>query len=161
VKDLRDVYIRFNQAESWYERYHVQRSVPLVDKWLEYLQALNLEQFDTDIWKAMLKSNKRCPELISDAIERKGKIRFCHHDMKRIRLGHWIIRIVSRTLTGGYPSRNISLDRRVSRYTRIIHTKKVQVPPNTVSIPSKIRSGWIPRESIHGLSGYIHTHGQV
>jgi len=26
------------------------------------------------------------------------------------RLGHWVIRVVSRALTGGYPSRNISLD---------------------------------------------------
>ncbi|RAL58025.1 hypothetical protein DID88_009089 [Monilinia fructigena] len=54
VKDLRDVYIRFNQAESWYDRYHVQRSTALLGKWLEYLHALNLEQFDADIWKAYL-----------------------------------------------------------------------------------------------------------
>ena len=55
VKDLRDVHIRFNQAESWYDRYNVRRSASLSDKWLEYLHVLNFEQFDTDIWKAMLK----------------------------------------------------------------------------------------------------------
>jgi hypothetical protein len=49
VKDLRDVYVRFNQAESWYDRYNVQNSSCLLDKWLEYLYVLNLEQFDTDI----------------------------------------------------------------------------------------------------------------
>jgi hypothetical protein len=82
VKDLRDVYVRFNQAESWYDRYHVQQSPPLLAKWLEYLHALNLEQFDTDIWKAMLKCNKRSSELTPEAIQHKGKIRFCSHDMK-------------------------------------------------------------------------------
>ena len=84
VKDLRDVYVRFNQAESWYDRYNVQHSAPLLSKWLEYLHALNLEQFDTDIWKAMLKSHKRSPELTPDAIGQKGDVRFCHHHMKRM-----------------------------------------------------------------------------
>jgi hypothetical protein len=84
VKDLRDVYVRFNQAESWYDRYNVQHSTALLDKWLEYLHALNLEQFDTDIWKAMLKSHKRSPELTPDAIKQKGDIRFCHNHMKRM-----------------------------------------------------------------------------
>jgi hypothetical protein len=58
VKDLRDIYVRFNQAESWYNRYYVQQSPPLLAKWLEYLYTLNLKQFDIDIWKAMLKCNK-------------------------------------------------------------------------------------------------------
>lgn len=84
VKDLRDVYIRFNQAECWYDRYNVQHSRPLLGKWLEYLHALNLEQFDIDIWKAMLKSNKRCPELTPDAVKQQGEIRFCYDGMKRM-----------------------------------------------------------------------------
>ncbi|KAH6702793.1 hypothetical protein BKA61DRAFT_646779 [Leptodontidium sp. MPI-SDFR-AT-0119] len=64
VKDLRDVYVRFNQAESWYDRYN----------WLEYLHVLNLEQFDTD----------RSPELTPEAIQQKGEIRFWFHDMKNM-----------------------------------------------------------------------------
>jgi hypothetical protein len=84
VKDLRDVYVRFSQAESWYDRYNVQHSAPLLSKWLEYLHALNLEQFDTDIWKAMLKSHKRSPELTPDAIKQKGDFPFCHSHMKRM-----------------------------------------------------------------------------
>jgi hypothetical protein len=60
------------------------------------------------------------------------------------RLGHWVIRVVSRTLTGWYPSRNISLDGWVSGYTRITHIKKFQVPLNTVSIPSRIRLDGYP-----------------
>lgn len=72
VKDLRDVYVRFNQAESWYDRYNVPRSAPLLDKWLEYLHALNLEQFDADIWKAMLKCDKRSPELAPGAAEERS-----------------------------------------------------------------------------------------
>lgn len=84
VKDLRDVYIRFTQAESWYDRYNVQRSTALLSKWLEYLHALNLKQFDMDIWKAMLKSHKRSPELTPDTIRQKGDFRFCQNYMKRM-----------------------------------------------------------------------------
>jgi hypothetical protein len=84
VKDLRDVYVRFSQAEAWYDRYNVRANPPLLAKWLEYLHALNLEQFDTDVWKAMLKSNKRTSELAPDAVARQGEIQFCHHSMKRI-----------------------------------------------------------------------------
>jgi hypothetical protein len=82
VKDLRDVYVRYNQAESWYDRYRVQQSPALLAKWLEYLHALNLEQFDTDVWKAMLKCNKRSPEMTAEAIRQKGGFRFCYRDMK-------------------------------------------------------------------------------
>ena len=84
VKDLRDVYIRFNQAESWFDRYNVRHSRPLLSKWLEYLHALNLEQFDADIWKAMLKSDKRSPELTPGAVKQGGEIRFCYNGMKRM-----------------------------------------------------------------------------
>jgi len=84
VKDLRDVYIRFNQAESWFDRYNVRHSGPLLSNWLEYLHALNLEQFDVDIWKAMLKSNKRCPELTPDVVKQEGEIQFCYYGMKRM-----------------------------------------------------------------------------
>jgi hypothetical protein len=83
VKDLRDVYVRFSQAEAWYDRYQVQQSTSLRDKWLEYLHVLNLEQFDVDIWKAMVKSNKRSPELSARAIRQKGQMRFCYHHMER------------------------------------------------------------------------------
>jgi hypothetical protein len=84
VKDLRDVYVRFSQAEAWYDRYNVQAHPPLLAKWLEYLHALNLEQFDTDVWKVMLKSNKRSPELAPDAVARQGEMQFCHYSMKRM-----------------------------------------------------------------------------
>ena len=83
VKDLRDVYVRFSQAESWYSRYNVHQSVPLIAKWLEYLHVLNLEQFDTDVWKAMLRANKRSSELAPEAIAHNGEMRFCYHGMRR------------------------------------------------------------------------------
>jgi hypothetical protein len=82
VKDLRDVYIRFNQAESWYDRYKVYNNPALLSKWLEYLHVLNLEQFDTDVWKAMIKANKRYPELTAEATQQKGEVQFCYRDMK-------------------------------------------------------------------------------
>jgi hypothetical protein len=58
--------------------------VPLLAKWLEYLRVLNLEQFDADVWKVMLRSNKRSPELAPEAIARQGEMQFCYHDMRRM-----------------------------------------------------------------------------
>ncbi|OBT59879.1 hypothetical protein VE03_10485 [Pseudogymnoascus sp. 23342-1-I1] len=66
VKDLRDVYIRFSQAESWHEQYNMQDNQGLEKVWLEYLIALNLEQFDVDVQRAMLTANKRSNELRPD-----------------------------------------------------------------------------------------------
>jgi hypothetical protein len=47
--------------------------VPLLAKWLEYLHILNLEKFYTDLWKAMLRSNKHSPEPAPEAIARAGR----------------------------------------------------------------------------------------
>jgi hypothetical protein len=60
----------------------VQQSPLLLAKWLEYLYTLNLEQFDTDIWKAMLKCNKRSSELTCKAIQQREDMRFCYYDIK-------------------------------------------------------------------------------
>jgi hypothetical protein len=68
------VYICFSQAESWYDQYNIQQSVPLLGKWLEYLHILNLEQFDTDVWKAMLQSHKHSPELALGAITQQEEM---------------------------------------------------------------------------------------
>ncbi|TGO31397.1 hypothetical protein BHYA_1028g00010 [Botrytis hyacinthi] len=82
VKDLRDVYIRFNQAASWYDRYNLSCNDTLLNQWLEYLFALNIEQFNTDIWKEMLKSHKHSPELSPLAFQLQENIRFCYKGMK-------------------------------------------------------------------------------
>jgi len=82
VKDLRDVYIRFNQAEFWYAQYQVQRYSALLEKWLEYLHAFNFEQFNVDITKAMLKCNKLSQELTPGLVQKKTDIRFCRCGMK-------------------------------------------------------------------------------
>jgi hypothetical protein len=82
VKDLRDVYVRFNQAEAWYDRYNVYQNPRLLAKWLEYLHVLNLEQFDSDLCKAMLNANKRYPELSPAAIQRDGAVAYCYRGMK-------------------------------------------------------------------------------
>ncbi|KFZ24910.1 hypothetical protein V502_00587 [Pseudogymnoascus sp. VKM F-4520 (FW-2644)] len=84
VKDLRDVFIRFNQAETWYGQYSINGNWRLQDLWLEYLHVLNLEQFDTDIWKTMLKSHRRCPELRPEAIQKRMDGQFCYQDMKEM-----------------------------------------------------------------------------
>jgi hypothetical protein len=82
VKDLRDVFVRFNQAESWYDRYSVQRSPRRLRKWLEYLHVLNIAQFDADVWTTMLAVHKRSPELSPQALEQKGDVAYCYHGMK-------------------------------------------------------------------------------
>jgi hypothetical protein len=84
VKDLRDVYIRFNQAEAWYDQYSIGHNSRLLDKWLEYLHTLNLEQFDSDVWKAVLKANQRSLELTPEAIQRDGAMEYCYRDMKEM-----------------------------------------------------------------------------
>lgn len=82
VKDLRDVFVRFNQAESWYNQYNVEQNSRLLRKWLEYLHVLNLEQFDNDVWKAMLAAHKRHPELSPHALEQDSNVAYCYRGMK-------------------------------------------------------------------------------
>jgi hypothetical protein len=82
VKDLRDVFVRFNQADSWFNRYNVLQTPTLRQRWLEYLHALTLEQFDADIWKAMLKSNKRFSELTPETVRGQVPLRFSHDGMQ-------------------------------------------------------------------------------
>jgi hypothetical protein len=60
----------------------VQHHPALLEKWLEYLHALNLEQFDVDITKAMLKCNKHSRELTPGLVQERGDIRFCRRGMK-------------------------------------------------------------------------------
>ncbi|KAF5879002.1 uncharacterized protein Bfra_001175 [Botrytis fragariae] len=55
----------------------------IIKEGLEYLHVLNIEQFDLDIWKAMLKAHKRSPELAPDAVQ-NGVPRFCYKDMKEM-----------------------------------------------------------------------------
>jgi hypothetical protein len=85
VKDLRDAHIRLDhQAVSWYEQYHIQDNEGLIKLWLEYLHALNLEQFDADVWRAMLKADKRTSELRPEVIREPQKIQFCHAGMREM-----------------------------------------------------------------------------
>jgi hypothetical protein len=84
VKDLRDVYVRFHQAESWYEQHNLRHSPRLLEKWLEYLHALNLEQFDLDVWKAVLKANSGKAELTPEAIQSNGEVEYCYRGMKKM-----------------------------------------------------------------------------
>jgi hypothetical protein len=84
VKDLRDVFVRFNQAEGWFHRYQVQQYPGRLSKWLEYLHVLNMEQFDTDVWKAMLAADRRSPELSPDARKQAGNPSYCYRGMKEM-----------------------------------------------------------------------------
>jgi hypothetical protein len=84
VKDLSDVYTRFHQATQWFERYNVERNPQLLKKWFEYLIALNLEQFDADVWLAMLAAHKTHPELSQAALAQNGSIPFCYRGMYKM-----------------------------------------------------------------------------
>jgi hypothetical protein len=84
VKDLSDVYTCFHQATKWFTRYNIKQSPWLLEKWLEYLFALNLEQFDADVWLAMLAAHKTHPELTLAALEQNGCILFCYRAMYRM-----------------------------------------------------------------------------
>ena len=82
VKDLRDVFVRFHQATGWFQQHSVQQHPPLLQKWLEYLHALNLEQFDADVWSSMLAAHKSRPELSPAALRQNGDMTFCYKGMK-------------------------------------------------------------------------------
>jgi hypothetical protein len=84
VKDLRDVFVRFNQAEGWYGRYQVKEKPGLLRKWLEYLHVLTMEQFDADVWKAMLAAHKRSPELSPEAVTQGGPVAYCWKSMREL-----------------------------------------------------------------------------
>jgi hypothetical protein len=84
VKDLRDVYIRFNQAESWYEQYNMQDNQRFEKVWLKYLIVLNLEQLDVDVQRAMLTATKGSHKLRPDAAQSIEAMKFCHHDMRKM-----------------------------------------------------------------------------
>lgn len=60
-------------------------------KWLNYLFVLNLEQFNIDVWKEMLKSHKHFSELSPLAFQSQGNIRFCYTGMKRLFLVDGIV----------------------------------------------------------------------
>jgi hypothetical protein len=84
VKDLRDVFIRLNQAMGWFSRHHIKQNPPLLALWLEYMHALVIEQFDADIWLSLLAADKRRPELSPQARQREGSVQFCMKHMKDI-----------------------------------------------------------------------------
>ena len=91
VKDLRDVFVRFNQATGWYQQYNIQQHPRLLRKWLEYLHALSLEQFDADVWSSMLAAHKSRPELSPAALKQDGNMTFCYKGMKRMFLDEGMV----------------------------------------------------------------------
>ncbi|PVH92677.1 hypothetical protein DM02DRAFT_619785 [Periconia macrospinosa] len=91
VKDLRDVFVRFNQATGWFQQHSVQQDPRLLRKWLEYLHALNLEQFDADVWSLILAAHKSRPELSPAALRQDGNMRFCYKGMKRMFLDEGVV----------------------------------------------------------------------
>jgi hypothetical protein len=62
VKDLRDVFVRFSQAERWFSSHRLQDNTAARRKWLEYLLLLNIEQFDLDVNKEVKRLARRTNE---------------------------------------------------------------------------------------------------
>ncbi|KAF2622933.1 hypothetical protein BU25DRAFT_451613 [Macroventuria anomochaeta] len=91
VKDLQNIYVRFNQAERWFQEHNIGKNPGLLRKWLEYLYALNLEQFDADVWKAMLKAHKQTQQLSPQALEQRGKMAYCFDGMKGFFLNNGVV----------------------------------------------------------------------
>jgi len=91
VKDLRDVFVRFNQAEGWYHQHDVQTHPRRLEKWLEYLHVLNIEQFDLDVWKAMQAAHKRTQELSPIALTCNSNVSYCYKGMKDLFLVNGVV----------------------------------------------------------------------
>ena len=84
VRDLRNVFYQFSQATEWYSQYNLQQDHRARRKWLEYLHALNLQQFDADICQHMCAAHKRNPELSRSGLRRckSSRMSFCYNGMK-------------------------------------------------------------------------------
>jgi hypothetical protein len=82
VRDLRSVFVRLSQADAWFDQYDLAQDQPLRTKWLEYLLVLNIEQFDSDIWKTVLKMDRSRPELTPGMADQLPNLRFCFEDMR-------------------------------------------------------------------------------
>ena len=87
VKELKDVWVRFEQANQWFIKHDLQKPGPkALDRqwqWLEYLICLVINQFDLDIFEAMLRNHTTNPELRGNCATIKAleQTRFCHTDM--------------------------------------------------------------------------------
>ena len=62
----------------------MQQRPDLCEKWLEYLHALNLEQFDADVWLAMQAAHKAQPQLSPTAFKQAGNIQFSYKGMETL-----------------------------------------------------------------------------
>lgn len=91
VKDLQDVFVRFNQVIGWYQQYSVQQHPQLLQKQLEYLHTLILEQFDTNVQSSMLAAYKSHLELSPAALRQDSTIMFYYKGMKRIFLKEGVV----------------------------------------------------------------------
>jgi hypothetical protein len=91
LKDLQNVYIRFNQAEQWLSQYNIKEHPRLLTKWYEYLFALNLEQFDADVWKTMLRAHNQTPQLSPQALRQEGRVVYSYDDMKHLFLNNNVV----------------------------------------------------------------------
>lgn len=83
--------MQFNQAIGWYQQYDVQQHPWLLQKWLEYLHALNLEQFDADLWSSMLAAHKSHPKLSPAALKQEGNIAFYYRSIRRMFLKEGVV----------------------------------------------------------------------
>jgi hypothetical protein len=88
VRDLGDVYTRLQQAEGWFATYKVKDSRERKRVWLEYLTALNIQQFRADIIQHVLNSNKTHPELSATATatttHRLTNLSYCFQGMYKM-----------------------------------------------------------------------------
>lgn len=84
VRDLRSAFVRLSQADSWFGQYNLAQNQHLRNKWLEYQLVLNIEQFDSDVWKTVLRMNMSHPELAPGIVDRLSDIQFCFQDMQEI-----------------------------------------------------------------------------
>jgi hypothetical protein len=76
------VFVRLSQADAWFDQYDLAQDQPLRTKWLEYLLVLNIEQFDSDIWKTVLRMDQSRPELAPGMADQLPNLRFCFGDMR-------------------------------------------------------------------------------
>lgn len=94
VKNLSNVYTRFNQVIKQYQQHCIEEHSRLLQKQLEYLHALNLKQFNANIQLFILAAHKSCFKLLPTTLRQDSKITFYTKGMLYIFLNKGVLTLL-------------------------------------------------------------------
>ena len=94
IKDLSNIYTYFYQVTQQFTQYSVQQNPQLLSRQLEYLHALNLEQFNTNIQLVILAVYKLHLELLLAMLKINSCIKYSYQSIEKLFLKKGIITLL-------------------------------------------------------------------